>query len=213
MDYRTATREERAAEFINFATKLHDSRYDYAHVRRGYVNGDTRSPSSAPTTGPSSKPRASTAESAKRPGARSAARDAEAARAFRNANQELRTQRFIQRATDRHGDKYDYAKVVFIDQKTYVTVTCPLHGDFQERPDNHVAEGSVGCKDCRRVVVEGQPDRGRSGSSRFSAGATSTSNEHGRARGAQDHHGGVPRNVLAVRQHAAVVACRCELWS
>ncbi len=52
MDYRTATREERAAEFIDFATKLHDGRYDYAHVPLGYVNGDTKVTIICPDHGP-----------------------------------------------------------------------------------------------------------------------------------------------------------------
>jgi hypothetical protein len=42
LDYRTATRGERAAEFIAFVRKLHDGRYDYTHVGRNYVNGDTK---------------------------------------------------------------------------------------------------------------------------------------------------------------------------
>ncbi len=152
MDYRTATREERAAEFIYFATKLHDSRYDYAHVRRGYVNGDTKVTIICPDHGPFEQTPREHRRVRETPWGPQRGQGCRSCKGFRNANQELRTQRFIQRATDRHGDKYDYAKVVFIDQKTYVTVTCPLHGDFQERPDNHVAEGSVGCKDCRRVV-------------------------------------------------------------
>ncbi len=117
MDYRTATREERAAEFINFATKLHDSRYDYAHVptrlRQRRYQGHHHLP----------RPRALRANPARAPPSPrnalgpAARQGCRSCKGFRNANQELRTQRFIQRATDRHGDKYDYAKVVFIDQR------------------------------------------------------------------------------------------------
>ena len=53
---------------------------------------------------------------------------------------------FIEKAREKHGDKYDYSKVEYINNKINVTITCPIHGDFQQTPDRHL-RGS-GCKDC-----------------------------------------------------------------
>lgn len=43
-------------------------------------------------------------------------------------------------------DKYDYSKVVYINNKTKVKITCPEHGDFEQAPGSHL-NGS-GCPKC-----------------------------------------------------------------
>lgn len=45
-----------------------------------------------------------------------------------------------------HNNFFNYDKVVYINNKTPITVTCPDHGDFNVRPDNHL-QGS-GCPMC-----------------------------------------------------------------
>jgi hypothetical protein len=46
------------------------------------------------------------------------------------------TKEFIEKATIIHGDKYDYSKVNYINNKTKVIIICKLHGEFQQRPNN-----------------------------------------------------------------------------
>ena len=53
---------------------------------------------------------------------------------------------FIKRANEIHGDKYDYSKTEYINNKTKVCIICPEHGEFWQRPDVHL-KGS-GCKKC-----------------------------------------------------------------
>lgn len=53
---------------------------------------------------------------------------------------------FIYRARRRHGDTYDYAKVEYVNSQTMVTITCPVHGDFQQRPYDHITR--YGCAAC-----------------------------------------------------------------
>jgi hypothetical protein len=60
------------------------------------------------------------------------------------------TEDFIQRARDFHGDKYDYGKSVFVRTNDDVIVTCKTHGDFLQKPCDHVRRG--GCPACRGVV-------------------------------------------------------------
>ena len=58
----------------------------------------------------------------------------------------LTTKDFIKKAKAVHGDKYDYSKTVYVNQKTDVIITCPLHGDFKQRPNNHYM--GAGCPVC-----------------------------------------------------------------
>ena len=55
-------------------------------------------------------------------------------------------EQFIKDARDVHGDKYDYSKVNYINNRTDIIVTCPTHGDFNVKPDNHLAGN--GCPKC-----------------------------------------------------------------
>lgn len=56
------------------------------------------------------------------------------------------TEQFIADAQAVHGDKYDYSKVEYIDNKKKVLIICPKHGEFEQRPAEHLY-GS-GCYDC-----------------------------------------------------------------
>lgn len=53
---------------------------------------------------------------------------------------------FLKRAREVHGDLYSYDKVKYSSNKKDVTITCPIHGDFDQSPHNHY-KGS-GCPKC-----------------------------------------------------------------
>lgn len=57
-----------------------------------------------------------------------------------------RYKNFIQRATGIHGNKYDYSKVVYKNNKTKVCIICPKHGEFWQIPSAHL--GGQGCPKC-----------------------------------------------------------------
>ena len=57
------------------------------------------------------------------------------------------TAEWIEMARLVHGDKYDYSKVNYVDAVTKVCIVCPEHGEFWQRPANHIHLGS-GCPDC-----------------------------------------------------------------
>ena len=42
-----------------------------------------------------------------------------------------KTQVFIEKARVKHGDRYDYSKVVYVRSKDKVIITCKEHGDFE----------------------------------------------------------------------------------
>lgn len=53
---------------------------------------------------------------------------------------------FIKDARQIHGDKYDYSKVEYVNNKTDVDIICPIHGIFSQTPHNHLK--GKGCKEC-----------------------------------------------------------------
>jgi hypothetical protein len=61
----------------------------------------------------------------------------------------LKVPEFIKRSRKTHGDKYDYSKVHQFKQqkKERVTIICPTHGEFKQKPFDHWWSGS-GCPKC-----------------------------------------------------------------
>lgn len=70
---------------------------------------------------------------------------------LKNSTIDIRKQKFIQLANDKHGYKCNYDKVVYTTQQENVIITCPQHGDFNQKANNHV-NGS-GCPDCGRIIA------------------------------------------------------------
>lgn len=57
------------------------------------------------------------------------------------------TQEFIEKAKEKHGDKYDYSKVHYVDAWVPVTIICKKHNfEFQMSPHNHLR--GQGCPLC-----------------------------------------------------------------
>lgn len=46
------------------------------------------------------------------------------------------TDEFIEILRKKFGDKYDYSKIDYINKKTKITLTCPIHGDFEKTPSS-----------------------------------------------------------------------------
>ena len=57
------------------------------------------------------------------------------------------TDEFIENARLVHGDKYDYSKVDYKYSKEDVIIICKIHGDFLQRPGNHI-KSKQGCPKC-----------------------------------------------------------------
>jgi len=60
------------------------------------------------------------------------------------------TESFISKAKSIHGDKYDYSQVSYINARKKITIICPVHGKFIQKPAKHLS-GS-GCNDCGYVI-------------------------------------------------------------
>jgi hypothetical protein len=57
------------------------------------------------------------------------------------------SEKFIENAKKVHGNKYDYSKVDYEKSDIPVIITCPIHGDFSIKPNNHVSQ-KQGCREC-----------------------------------------------------------------
>lgn len=57
------------------------------------------------------------------------------------------TKDFIDKAKKIHGDKYNYDKTEYKHSLKKVTITCPIHGDFQQAPAYHLS--GQGCRKCK----------------------------------------------------------------
>lgn len=60
--------------------------------------------------------------------------------------QKCTTQQFVEKARKVHGDFYDYSRVDYQGNKVKVTVICPVHGEFQQTPSDHLS--GRGCRKC-----------------------------------------------------------------
>ena len=53
---------------------------------------------------------------------------------------------FISAANIKHNNIYDYSKTIYINNRTTITIICPIHGDFEQTPADHLS--GCGCQKC-----------------------------------------------------------------
>jgi len=59
------------------------------------------------------------------------------------------TEKFIEKAKEIHGSKYDYSKVEYKNAKTKVIIICSTHGEFEQQPGSHISNTQPrGCAEC-----------------------------------------------------------------
>lgn len=68
---------------------------------------------------------------------------------YRNPKPCDTTEQFIEKARIKHGEKYDYSKVIYINAHTKVCIICPEHGEFWITPNKHLNGG--GCQICSKI--------------------------------------------------------------
>ena len=127
--------------FIEEARKVHGDKYDYSKVE--YVNSHTKVCIICPKHGEFWQlatnhlrkrgcPKCKAEETYKR--------------------QVSSKEEFIEKARKVHGDKYDYSKVEYINNKTKVCIICPKHGEFWQTPNHHLK--GKGCSKCNDSKLE-----------------------------------------------------------
>lgn len=139
--------------FVAEANKVHNHKYTYEHAvytRREDkititcpVHGDFRQKADTHLAGHGC-PRCFNDAKSKRLKAGAAAYMA----AFNTKS----TEQFIKDARKVHGDFYNYDKVVYTGVVNKVTITCPIHGDFEQQAAAHL-QGHC-CPHCRETIGE-----------------------------------------------------------
>ena len=72
------------------------------------------------------------------------------------------TSEFIEEAKLVHGDKYDYSKVVYKNNREKVVIICPEHGDFLQSPEKHLyGQGCPMCGGTKRNTTDGFIEKAR----------------------------------------------------
>lgn len=66
---------------------------------------------------------------------------------------EIKTQWFVEKAREVHGDKYDYSKQVYTKSIQKLDIICPYHGVFPQSPNNHLKHFQ-GCPTCAKEASQ-----------------------------------------------------------
>jgi len=128
---RTLTTEE----FIAKAKSIHGDKCDYSKVQ--YVSSHSKVTIICPDHGPFEQRATGHLYGYGCP---------DCAIKARTIRQTKTTEQFIAKAKKVHGDKYDYSKVEYVNNKTKILITCPEHGDFLQTPSAHLQ--GRGCPRC-----------------------------------------------------------------
>lgn len=127
--------------FIKEARAKHpDSGYDYSKVN--YVNDGTKVLITCPIHGPFSVT----------PGSHIAGNGCKKCGLKKRADACRKSKEtFIREAREAHPERgYDYSKVAYVNDNTHVTIICPLHGPFRQRPGSHIQ--GQGCRRCNGSI-------------------------------------------------------------
>lgn len=124
-------------EFIERAKGIHGNRYDYSNTE--YVNAKTKVGIICPVHG----------EFWQLPHSHLSGSGCPLCDRIKRSSGDV----FIENAIKVHGDRYDYSKVKYTNKETKVCIICPIHGEFWQRPHNHVS-GKQGCPECGKKYAK-----------------------------------------------------------
>ena len=132
---RATLRSKGAEKFIKEACAIHGDRYGYSKVE--YKNANTPVTIICPIHGEFSiRP----SNHLKGQGCR------KCANLLSGSYQKSNTEDFINKSIKIHGDKYDYSNVNYINNRVKINIICPIHGEFIQKPLDHLH--GCGCPKC-----------------------------------------------------------------
>jgi len=125
-------------DFIQAARKIHGNLYDYSKVE--YINSTTKVIITSKVHG----------DFLQQPDHHLSNRGCPICGYQKRAHSTRRSfQETIDDCNKVHNNKYDYSKVVYINNKTKVCIICPEHGEFWQSIVNHLFKRS-GCPKCNQ---------------------------------------------------------------
>lgn len=125
-------------EFIERSRKIHGNKYDYSKVN--YINNSTDVIITCPIHG----------DFPQTPSNHLSGKGCLDCAYEKLANdRKLTLEEFIERANKLHGvGTYNYSKVVYVNNHTDVIIICPKHGEFKQKPNDHLID--CGCQNCHK---------------------------------------------------------------
>ena len=141
----SGTKKLTTEEFIEQARKIHGNKYDYSKVE--YINNHSKVCIICPEHGEFWQTPINHCSKNNHNGCPICAKTIIGNKLRKNNSC------FIEKAREVHGDKYDYSKVEYINNRTKVCIICPKHGEFWQTPTSHI-DGKCGCPDCNKLFNE-----------------------------------------------------------
>lgn len=129
-------------EFINLANKIHNNKYDYSKVE--YKNTSSKVCIICPEHG----------EFWQRVNRHLIGDGCPKCKMKKHwdTRGRITNEMFIDKAIKVHGNKYDYSKVNYINNRTPICIVCSEHGEFWQKPNYHLL--GEGCPKCRGSLLE-----------------------------------------------------------
>ena len=124
--------------WIKQAKEIHGDKYDYSKVN--YINANTPVTITCPIHGDfSMSPSNHVRQHQGCP---------KCGNLKKGSYKKSNTEQFVNKSHQVHGDKYDYSKVNYINNHTKVCIICPKHGEFWQKPIDHL--NGHGCPECAK---------------------------------------------------------------
>lgn len=127
-------------EFIEKCKEVHGDRYDYSKVN--YVNNRTKVEIICSIHG-----------SFRQLPIVHLNRVGNCPKCSHTTGNQISKEEFIKKCREIHGDRYDYSKVNYVNNKTKVEIICPIHGSFYQTPRAHLCK-KHGCPYCKESQLE-----------------------------------------------------------
>lgn len=124
---------------MEYCRKIHNNKYDYSESV--YVNSQTKIKIICPIHGEFSQ---IYNNHRKGRGCK------ECSKITIHNKKKMSQEEFIRRCKQVHGDRYDYSKVEYYNQNTKVTFICSIHGEYIQRPSQHLRGDN--CRKCTDIV-------------------------------------------------------------
>ena len=135
------TKKSSTSVFVERAKCFHGDRYDYSKV--SYVNNKTKVCIVCPEHG----------DFWQIPNLHLRGNGCSLCGVKRRINQQTYTKEtFLKLALEKHGEKYDYSGIKYVDTNTKICIICPKHGPFWQKPAAHIQ--GQGCPQCAVEMIK-----------------------------------------------------------
>jgi very-short-patch-repair endonuclease len=129
---------KRYNQFLKSAEKIHGNKYSYDP--KTFINNNTNIEITCPAHGGFTQLPSNHVSGSGCP---------ECSKILYREKRVYDNEKFIELANKKHDNNYSYKLVNYYDSQSYVTITCPIHGNFTQKPYAHL--NGHGCYECGAI--------------------------------------------------------------